>query len=301
MTHLAPRITVVTPTWNRAHLLPRLFESLARQTKKEFEWLVVDDNSTDDTANVIKEFSQNSPLKIRYVRNEKNRGKCASLNRAFASAAPDFWLVVDSDEELHSTAIEIAQGAISKYVHDPRVGAIMFRYETVDARLIGPTLPENEVVLSRAASDHKFGKFDGAVGYFARTTKHHRYPEFLNETYVGPTVLQLMMAPQLHLVFTNSVIATAEYQSDGLTAAGRQLRLKNPRGMMIYADLQSRQAPTLRLRFKNRVMYHAYSHIAGQHTTFSARALREPTLIFGVGLAAVWRYRHGATIQETAS
>ena len=73
-------ITIITPTYNRADLLPRLYESLVRQTDKDFEWLVVDDGSTDKTEELIQQYCQTGAVGITYIRQE-NAGKHTALNR----------------------------------------------------------------------------------------------------------------------------------------------------------------------------------------------------------------------------
>lgn len=60
--------SIITPTYNRAKTLPRLYESIKNQTFKNFEWIVGDDGSTDDTENLIKGFKKDAPFKIRYIK-----------------------------------------------------------------------------------------------------------------------------------------------------------------------------------------------------------------------------------------
>ena len=61
------KLTIFTPTYNRAHTLPRLFDSLVNQTNYEFEWLIVDDGSTDDTEEIVKTFITEK-FPIRYIK-----------------------------------------------------------------------------------------------------------------------------------------------------------------------------------------------------------------------------------------
>ena len=72
-------LTVLTPTYNRAALLPRLFESLCRQTCKDFEWIVVDDGSTDETEAVVRSVGREAAFPVRYLRKE-NGGKHTAVN-----------------------------------------------------------------------------------------------------------------------------------------------------------------------------------------------------------------------------
>ena len=99
-------ITVFTPTFNRAHLLPRLYHSLLDQTCSDFEWVVVDDESQDNTDAVINEF-QNSEhsFPIRYYK-QPHGGKHRAMNLAVREAKGKFFFTVDSDDWLPDDAVE---------------------------------------------------------------------------------------------------------------------------------------------------------------------------------------------------
>ena len=85
-THMHPVVSIVTPTYNRAHLLPRVWASLVRQTETNFEWIVVDDGSSDDTREVVLWF--NDPC-IHYVHQE-NRGAIEARNRGDSKVRADY-------------------------------------------------------------------------------------------------------------------------------------------------------------------------------------------------------------------
>ncbi len=91
-----PRVSVITPTYNRAHLLPRVWASLQRQTLADFQWIVVDDGSSDDTQQVIASFAD---PRICYVQQE-NQGCNVARNRGEQEVAADYVAFLDSDDEL---------------------------------------------------------------------------------------------------------------------------------------------------------------------------------------------------------
>ena len=72
-------ITIFTPTYNRGYTLERLYESLCRQTRKDFEWVVVDDGSTDNTKQMVDRWRRTNRFPIRYIYQE-NRGKPSAHN-----------------------------------------------------------------------------------------------------------------------------------------------------------------------------------------------------------------------------
>lgn len=97
-------LTIFTPTFNRAHTLPRLYESLLKQTDHNFEWLIVDDGSKDDTEEIVKTFSEEH-FKIRYIKQE-NGGKHIATNVGLKSAQGDLFTVLDSDDWFYPDAVE---------------------------------------------------------------------------------------------------------------------------------------------------------------------------------------------------
>ena len=92
-------ITVFTPTYNRAYSLPRLYESLQKQTFKDFEWLIVDDGSTDNTVDMVTGWSKEGKLTIRYIQ-MTNGGKHRAINKGVALAKGKLFFIVDSDDWL---------------------------------------------------------------------------------------------------------------------------------------------------------------------------------------------------------
>lgn len=251
-------ICVVTPTKNRHKLIQRLYESLALQTDTDFTWLVVDDGGSDATLPWLQSQVESAPFPVNILVNHTNRGKCSCLNRAFAHLEADFYLVVDSDDRLLPDAIEIVRTKLARVYEDRSIGAIFFGYLGHDALPIGLPSDNRDIVMYRSEMDGSRGKYDGCVGYTSSVVSTLRYPEFEAETYVGDTVLQLLMEPTYKILFAGDVIGVAEYQLNGLTAAGRALRLRNPLGMMCYARLCAATAVTTKQRVKYRITYWAY-------------------------------------------
>lgn len=105
-------ITVFTPTYNRAHLLPRLYESLCRQTFTDFEWVIVDDGSVDDTKGLVNKFlvdkTQHSTLNTNTIRYfyQENGGKHRAINRGVKEAQGELFFIADSDDSLPPDALE---------------------------------------------------------------------------------------------------------------------------------------------------------------------------------------------------
>ena len=100
------KITVFTPTYNRAYIIEKLYHSLQRQTFKDFEWIVVDDGSEDETEDLFKKIQKDKNLfEIRYIK-QKNGGKHRAINKGIEIAKGELFFIVDSDDYLIDTALK---------------------------------------------------------------------------------------------------------------------------------------------------------------------------------------------------
>ena len=93
-----PTCSVIIPTYNRAHLVDRAIQSVLNQTYQNFEFIVVDDGSTDNTEEVVKKF-QEKDKRIRYIKHERNKGASAARNTGIKAAKGEYIAFQDSDDE----------------------------------------------------------------------------------------------------------------------------------------------------------------------------------------------------------
>lgn len=135
-----PLITVFTPTYNRAHTLDRVFESLKNQTFKDFEWIIINDGSTDNTEDVVNGFKQDSDLRIRYFKQE-NQHKFLTFFKAVELAQGQFFVGADSDDEFDFQAFE----KLLLYWRNMPSNAIFLSVLSKDknGEIIGDPFPEN--------------------------------------------------------------------------------------------------------------------------------------------------------------
>ena len=134
-----PAISVLTPTYNRAHVLHRAYESLCRQTVRNFEWVVVDDGSTDDTAALLSRWQAEADFPISWYRYSNNRGRNAAVNTGKSLVSGDYTLILDSDDALLDDAIETVNYWRNKTGIDTTetVYALMFRCVDDHENLVG--------------------------------------------------------------------------------------------------------------------------------------------------------------------
>ena len=102
---MQPTIAIFTPTYNRAHTLGRTYQSLCNQTCKDFEWLIIDDGSTDDTAQLAKSWAKGQIISIRYIYKE-NGGLYTGYNTAYANIDSELCVCIDSDDYMPNDAVE---------------------------------------------------------------------------------------------------------------------------------------------------------------------------------------------------
>jgi glycosyltransferase involved in cell wall biosynthesis len=257
-------IVILTPTYNRAKTLPKLYESLKNQKNNNFDWLVVDDGSNDETRSVIDKFIDENLINIIYIY-QPNGGKARALNTGFSKYEyTSVFMVVDSDDYLLPTATDYVYEYIKKYEQNKEVGGFFFHYNTPDGKLLnysGKVISKDEL-LTRYEYNNKYKQNDGCVCYFSRSLQKYRYPEFEGEKYVGPTVIQMEMSDEYKFVFSPKVVGVAEYLEGGLSKSGRKLRLKNPLGMIYYSKLMMSPKAGLITQIKYAISIWPYARIA---------------------------------------
>ena len=108
-------ITIFTPTYNRAHTLPRLYNSLKNQSNKNFIWLIVDDGSNDETKTLVQGFVNEKIIEIRYIP-QSNKGKHIAINNGLKNTHTEYFCVIDSDDYLAENAIQEMQYLSDKII-----------------------------------------------------------------------------------------------------------------------------------------------------------------------------------------
>jgi len=222
------RITVVTPTYNRAHLLPRLFASLQQQTFTDFDWVVVDDGSTDDTRELVRGWE--APFPITYARQE-NAGTKVAWNHGVALASGDFLAVIGSDDwylpDGLARLIDEWRSLDEKFV------SVNGRLVTPDGRLNGP--PFVGPLDTDSFSYWYRYKLAGDTIGLARTEIMRRHPFPYADSLGAPEALAFNRIARRYLTrFIDEPVAVVDFQPDGLTARSRAEVLAEPRPWLVY-------------------------------------------------------------------
>lgn len=228
------KITVFTPTYNRAYILENLYRSLQRQSYGDFEWLVVDDGSCDGTEALFDRWRrEENPFPIRYVRQE-NGGKCRAINHGLKLARGELFFTVDSDDYLTDDALEKVARWEAELPKDQKYCGFAGNLGT--APNVTPNKPLPGDFFDGTAFD-RYGIVDGERASVFYTDIHRRYlyPEFPGEKFMTEAVTWNRMANDgYRMRFFNDIIWIFEYKDDGLTRSGYDLFLRNPQGTGLF-------------------------------------------------------------------
>lgn len=272
-------ITILTPTYNRAAYLPRLFESLKAQTNRDFLWLVVDDGSEDDTENLIASYGQQG-VELRYIRQE-NGGKHTALNRGIAEIQSELTFIVDSDDYLPENAVETVLAYHEKYRGTPGLCGYSFLRCHGDGRVNTAYFPSDELIGSYAQV-----RINGGIGgdkaevFYTEILKKYPFPVFSGEKFMPEDTVWMQKSGPYQMVHMNKNIYYCDYLEGGLTNTGRRMKVHSPRGMILRSKVYL-DDPAIRMKVKVKMMllYQVYGRFAG----LSARELRRDT-----GEKALW-------------
>ncbi|WP_287867431.1 glycosyltransferase family A protein [Aeromonas sp.] len=229
-------ITIMTPTYNRAYVLSRLHKSLCQQKRRDFEWLVIDDGSTDGTAELIYDCRDKSDFEITYVYKE-NGGKHRAINEGVVHATGDWIIIVDSDDLLTGDAVAKLYDVIN-HIGSEFVG-MCFRRATLSGHIIGisDTAWSKSMVMQPIMAGHIL---KGDLAYVFRTSVMRKcpFPEFLGEKFVPELYIWNKISDIGKIVFyVDQVIYLCEYLPDGYTSNFKKNLRSNPCGFgLFYRD-----------------------------------------------------------------
>lgn len=262
-----PLITVFTPTYNRAHLLNRLFESLIRQSFQDFEWIIVDDGSTDNTKELI-ESAQESEFKIRYYY-QQNAGKHFAINKGVQEAEGTLFFILDSDDLLPNNALELVASKFSTIGENNRVGGVAGRKALLNNELIGSAVGIKDQLLTIFDFRYKYGiQGDMCEVYRTDVLKEFPFPEFKDEKFCPEALVWNRIGTKYQLLWFDDVIYNAEYQPEGLTDKIFEVRKNSPQSTTICYEELSKAPIPLSFRFRAAINYWRF-----------ARFLKQPSFV----------------------
>jgi O18-antigen biosynthesis glycosyltransferase len=231
-------ITILTPTFNRAHTLPRLFESLQVQSVKSFEWLVIDDGSTDETRQLIERLKDaQSAVPVRYI-HQNNGGKHVAINTGVNQAYGSWIFIVDSDDALTPDAIESILLEIERLGSNNATG-ICFRKAYFDQSIIGTSHVDDISKFMHPTAAGRYFKGDLAYSFRTEELRKHPFPAFSGEKFVPELYIWNLIGDQGPVWYVpQKAIYLCEYLSDGYTANFKKNLKINPKGFGLFYRTQ---------------------------------------------------------------
>lgn len=267
------KLTILTPTYNRAAYLPRLYESLERQTNRDFLWLVVDDGSGDHTKELIASYG-NEKVEVRYIAQE-NAGKHTALNRGISEIETELTFIVDSDDYLPENAVETILRYHEKYRGTPGLCGYSFLRCHGDGRVNTAYFPSEELIGTYAEV-----RINGGIGgdkaevFYTRILKQYPFPTFPDEKFLPEDVVWMQMSGPYQMVHINENIYFCDYLENGLTNTGKRMKIHSPRGMVLRAKIYlDDPAACLKVKLKMMLLYQIY----GRFARIPAKKLKEET------------------------
>ena len=258
-------ITIFTPTYTRAHLLDKLYVSLCSQTQKDFEWLIVDDGSTDGTEPLVAQFIKEGKISIRYLKQE-NGGKHRAINRGVKVARGELFFIVDSDDVLTPDAVETVNHYYDQVRGDGRFAGVCGLKAYFTGEKVGGE--KNYDVIDCNNFDFRFKhhvKGDMAEVFRTDILKEFPFPEIEGEKYCAEGVVWNNIANKYILRYFYKKIYLCDYLPDGLSLNSIRMRMKSPVSACIcYSNMIKYPIPFMQ-KVKAAVNYWRFWFCESQH------------------------------------
>lgn len=226
-------LSVFTPAYNRAHTIGRTYKSLCRQTSKDFEWLVVDDGSSDNTRQLVEGWIAEGRIPIRYIYQE-NQGMHGAHNTAYHNIDTELNTCIDSDDYMPDDAVEKIIAFWNENGNDCVAGIVGLDV-TENGTIIGTQFPDGMKTTTLQGFYLSGGKGDKKMVY--RTDVIKRYPEyplFKGERYVGLAYKYMLIDQDYELLTLNEPLVIVEYQQDGSSHSMYKQYWNNPKGFAFF-------------------------------------------------------------------
>lgn len=248
------KITIFTPAYNRAYTLHKCYESLLRQTCKDFIWLIIDDGSTDNTKELVERWIKENLINIRYIYQE-NQGMHGAHNTAYENIDTELNVCIDSDDYMTDYAVEKIINYWNENKRDDLAGiAALDIYE--NGEVIGEKFPEELKESTYWDIYHKYKiKGDKKLIYRSDLTREFPYPIFEGEKYVGLGYKYAKLDERYKLLIMNEKVCVVEYMEDGSSMNMLKQYRKNPRGFA-FIRIEDMKNPNADFKFKLKSCIH---------------------------------------------
>lgn len=294
-------LAIVTPVFNRAKQLPRLYKSLCEQICQDFVWYVVDDGSTDESWEVIKDFADNADIEMKTFRKE-NGGKHTAVNLAVRNVEEPLTFIVDSDDWLPFDSVDTILEYFRLFKGDSGICGISFLRRMNHAPQEADEFPEAPLRGTYMDVRVNMGiSGDKAEVFYTRCLKENPFPEFAGERFYHEDGLWVRLSTRYEMYHVNAVVYEGRYLEGGLTKNGRALKMTSPLGMCDRSAqfLGYPGKVVFRQRIKHAILWDVYATIARETGKDLACSCPAPALCAAMSpIAAILRRRWEETADE---
>lgn len=237
-------VSIFTPTYNRADLLSKLYNSLVNQTSKNFEWIIVDDGSIDNTSKVVKDFISEQKIQINYYQ-QKNSGKHIAINKGVELAQGELFFIVDSDDYLLPNAVAFVSDKYEEIKDVSYIGGLSARRGYDINQPIGSNNFSNPMI----TDVFKFRYEHNIMGDMAEVVKtsvlkKFPFPQINEERFCPESLIWNRIGLQYKFLWLPDIIYIGEYLEGGLTDNNFKIRKKSPEStLLFYKELQEMPVP----------------------------------------------------------
>ena len=254
-------LTVFTPTYNRAYVLQQCYDSLCRQTCKDFVWLIVDDGSSDNTKEIVEKWMANdNGFEIRYVY-KQNGGMHTGHNKAYELIDTELNVCIDSDDFMPDDAVELIVNFWEENKDSSYSGIIALDVYK-NGQVIGKELP-NKKSTTLSGYYQNGGQGDKKLIYRTEIiNKYPPYPEFEGEKFVPLDYKYLLADQDYELLIMNKPVCVVEYMEDGSSKNMLRQYYKNPRGFAFMRKVSMKYDIGFLKNFKTCIHYVSSSFIS---------------------------------------
>ena len=232
-----PALTVFTPAYNRAHTLPRTYESLLNQSCRDFVWLIVDDGSADNTAELVRSWQErDNGFEIRYVY-KQNGGMHTAHNTAYANIDTELNVCIDSDDCMAPGGVE---KILRKWesVRDQGYAGLIALDADMEGKIIGKGFPEGLTETTLTGYYAAGGSGDKKLIYRTDVIRQYPpYPVYEGEKYVSLSCTYVMIDQDYLLAVLPEVVCNVDYQPDGHSTGMFREYVRSPRGFSYLRKL----------------------------------------------------------------
>ena len=281
-----PTITIFTPTYNRAYSLHLCYESLCRQTSKDFQWLVIDDGSTDGTRNLVDGWKKEGRVPITY-HYQGNQGMHGAHNAAYRLIDTELNTCIDSDDYMPDDAVEKIVTFWRKHGSREVAGIIALDVD-FNGQMIGTKFPDGMERTTLGGFYNHGGRGDKKLIYRTEVICNYpEYPLFKGEKYVSLAYKYELIDQDYELLVMNEPVCRVNYQPDGSTMNMYRQYVRNPQGFAFIRRQSMVLAPTAKRRFIEAVHYVA-SSIMLRNSRFIKESPRPWLVASAAPLGLLW-------------